>query len=118
MSEKLALVGNKMFSTPIAADTIKEPMNRLLRPEDMDQLVVPRVNQEILGKLPKHPQDGEQGTCQCARPHCEGSIGYTPVDALRKGLAKTQAVIRDVVDAISLLGRANYDLSLNCRYAI
>ena len=50
VSEKLALVGNKMFSKPIAADTMKEPMNRLLRPKDMDQLVVPRVNQEIWGK--------------------------------------------------------------------
>ena len=127
VAESMADIVNKRFSQGLSENKLKERLEKYPRPENCQNLQVPRVNREIWKDLPATAKqaDVKLAGVQRAIVKATAALAQSTQEVLKahknKKLTDKRVkakVMDNNADALALLGHACHDLSVRRRFAI
>ncbi|XP_065584556.1 uncharacterized protein LOC136043572 isoform X1 [Artemia franciscana] len=119
--KKLAKVANRAFSEPLEIGKLKDLFERHPRPANTDKIVVPKVNSEIWATLSARAKQRDAKALQVQRTIVHST--FCVLEAVNDVLELEnehikEKVVKNLTDAVHMLGLTNYDLSLKRRHAM
>jgi len=119
--KKLAKVANRAFSEPLEIVKLKELFEHHPRPANTEKIVPPKVNSEIWAILSSQAKQRDAKALQVQR-----TIAHSTFCVLEAANAILEIenehikekVVKNLTDAVHMLGLTNYDLSLKRRHAM
>lgn len=127
---KLADIINKRWATKFSDSKFNDRMEKYERPENCDKVLVPRVNQEIWARLSSQAKRNDLRLASVQKvlvkigailAQCADKLMTARLEHTNGGKMSNEdmnGLLGLQIDALALLGHANYDLSLRRREVI
>jgi hypothetical protein len=122
--EKLAQITDKNFVIELEPEKLKNILQKHKRPQNCEQLYVPKVNPEIWYKIPGHAKKKDiklanlQDTLQTSVSAIMSSLDSIMQSHGLKEQTSLQMVASNLVDATALIGHVSKELSFKRRESI
>ncbi|CAB4038394.1 Hypothetical predicted protein, partial [Paramuricea clavata] len=124
INEKLAQITDKNFIVELEPGKLKNILQKHQRPQNCEQLYVPRVNPEIWSKIPGHTRKKDiklanlQDTLQTSVSAITSSLNDIMQSHEMHEQADLKMVASKLIDATALIGHVSKELSFKRRESI
>lgn len=127
VSSQLAEVINKRWSSKLADDKLDEKLKQYHRPDNCDKVVAPKVNPEIWGQMSNFTKKKDLrmtkiqqivtkvGAALAQSAQLTLDMRAKPPSSEEQFDEMTHKMLSTQMDAVALLGHANYEMSLRRR---